>query len=267
MKAYYAIFRQQLLGGLQYRAGFWGSTVTHVVWVYVRVVILSLFYRYGGGEAGVTLTEAAAMIWLQEMALNLMPGFGTDFTVWNKIRKGEVGYDLVRPLDVYNHWYASAASVKLSGFLLSIAPVTLAALLAPGDIKLRLAASPLSLLAGLLTLSTGLAVSCAVICLGYAAQMDANVGEAPASVLMVVAQILAGSLLPLQLWPDFMQGFLRFQPFASMMDLPLRFMAGTAGLSELPGVLLTQAVWGVVIWRLGRAWIGRNLKRMIVQGG
>ena len=51
------------------------------------------------------------------------------------------------------------------------------------------------------------------------------------------------------------------------MDLPLRFMAGTASLSELPRVLLTQAAWGAVIWRLGRAWIGRNLRRLIVQGG
>ena len=51
MRAYFAVFRQQLLAGLQYRAGFWGTTVTHVVWVYVRVVIVAIFYRYGSGQA------------------------------------------------------------------------------------------------------------------------------------------------------------------------------------------------------------------------
>ena len=66
MKPYYAIFRQKLRDGLQYRAGFWGTTATHVVWVYVRVVIVDIFYRYGSGQAGVTLRQAAAMIWLQE---------------------------------------------------------------------------------------------------------------------------------------------------------------------------------------------------------
>ena len=111
-----------------------------------------------------------------------------------------------------------------------------------------------SVLAGLFTLCTGLVVSCAAICLKYGAQMDVNVGEAPARVMALVMQILGGYVLPLQLWPDFMQGFLKWQPFASMIDLPLRFMAGTASLSELPQVL-------------GRAWIGRNLKRLIVQGG
>ena len=267
VKPYLAIFRQKLMSGLQYRAGYWGTTTTHVVWVYMRVVIVGIFYRYGSGQAGVTLSQAATMIWLQEMALNLMPGFGVDFAVWDKISKGDVGYDLVRPLDVYNHWYMSALSDKLARFLLSIGPVMAFALLTPGEIGLRLSSSPLHLLAGLFTLATGLVVSCAVICLCYAAQMDVNVGDAPARVLMIVSQILAGSLLPLQLWPDGMQAFLRLQPFAAMMDLPLRFFAGSAALSELPGVLLGQLAWGVLIWRLGRAWIGRNLRRLVAQGG
>ena len=267
LKPYAALFRQRLLEGLQYRAGFWGSTITHVVWVIVRVVIVGIFYRHGSGQAGVTLTQAAAMIWLQEMALNLMPGFGVDFTVWNKIAKGDVAYDLVRPLDVYSQWYVSALSDKLARFMLSIVPVTAVALLARGDMGLYLAPSPLSVLAGLFTLATGLMLSCAVICLCYAVQMDVNMGDAPSRVMMILAQILAGSVLPLQLWPDAMQTFLRWQPFAAMMDLPLRFMAGSASLSELPPVLLSQLVWGVLIWRLGRAWIGRNLRRLIAQGG
>ena len=267
MKPYFAIFRQKLLSGLQYRAGFWGTTTTHVVWVYMRVVVVSIFYRYGSGQAGVTLAQAATMIWLQEMALNLMPGFGVDSAVWNRISKGDVAYDLVRPLDVYNHWYMSALSDKLARFLLSIGPVTLFAVLTPGEIGLHLSSSPLSLLAGLATLATGLILSCAVICLCYAVQMDVNVGDAPARVLMILSQILAGSLLPLQLWPDALQGFLRLQPFAAMMDLPLRFFAGTASLDELPRVLLSQAAWGVLIWRLGRIWIGHNLRRLIAQGG
>ena len=131
MRPYLAIFRQKLMSGLQYRAGFWGTTTTHVVWVYMRVVLVSIFYRYGSGQAGVTLSQAATMIWLQEMALNLMPGFTADNTAWEKISKGDVGYDLVRPLDVYNHWYVSAFSDKLARFLLAIGPVALVGI--PGE--------------------------------------------------------------------------------------------------------------------------------------
>ena len=266
-RAYFAIFRQQLLSGLQYRAGFWGGTATHIFWAYVRVAIIIVFYRHGSGGDGMALQQAVSLLWLQEIALNLLPGYGVDVGVWDKIQKGDVGYDLIRPLDVYSHWYVSALSNKLSLFLLSVGPVGLAALLMPGEMALKITAPLPSVLAGLFTLCTGLVVSCAAICLKYGAQMDVNVGEAPARVMALVMQILGGYVLPLQLWPDFMQGFLKWQPFASMIDLPLRFMAGTASLSELPQVLLVQLIWGVVLWRLGRAWIGRNLKRLIVQGG
>ncbi len=118
-----------------------------------------------------------------------------------------------------------------------------------------------------MTLITGLFFSCAVICLSYAAYMDVSVGPSLANVLMLISQVLAGSVLPLQLWPDKMQRFLAWQPFAGLMDLPLRFMVGSATLSELPRVLLLQAFWGAVIFLLGRFWIRRNLRRPIVQGG
>lgn len=265
--AYFALCRQQLLSKLAYRAGLWSKLSTNIFWAYVRCAILIAFYRYGTGEAGLSLSQAVSMVWLQQIALNLLPGFGMDFTVWNKITTGDVGYDLLRPLDIYGHWYANAVAIKLAPFALALVPVTLAALLTPGAWGLRLSVSPLSFLAGLLTLSTGLLVSCAVICLSYAACMDTRVGPVGANIIMTVSQILAGSLLPLQLWPDFLQPFLALQPFSAMMDLPLRFFVGSASLAELPRVLLLQLVWGALIVLVGRCWIGRNLRKLVLQGG
>ena len=267
MRAYWALFRQQMIAGLQFRAGFWSRLLTNIFWGFARSAIIAAFYRYGSGEAALSLSQAVAMVWIQQIALNLMPGFGMDMSVWNKISRGDVAYDLARPLDIYNHWYVSAAAVKLAPFLLAIVPVSLAALMAPGDLALRISASPAQFFAGILTLMSGLGVSCAVILISYAALMDVNVGYAPANVIMIVSQILAGSILPLQLWPDFMQSFLLYQPFSSMLDLPLRFMTGSASLNQLPRVLLLQAVWGAALWQAGRAWIRRNLKKMILQGG
>lgn len=267
MKACFALFRQQLMAQLQYRASFWSKLITSIFWAYTHSAILLAFYRFGAGTAALTLTQAVAMIWIREIASNLLPGFGMDMGVWNKICKGEVAYDLVRPMDIYTNWYMSALAVKLAPCLLNALPITLAALITPGQLGLRLSVSPLCFCAGLFTLITGLFFSCAVICLSYAACMDANVGPHPANVLMLIVQVLAGSILPLQLWPDSLQRFLVWQPFAGLMDLPLRFMVGSADLSELPRVLLLQAFWGVAIFLLGRFWMHRNLRRLIVQGG
>ena len=265
--AYFALFRQHLLGALEFRVGFWSKITTNIFWAYVRIAIIFAFYRYGTGEASLSLSQAVAMTWIQEIALNLLPGFGMDFTVWRKITSGDVGYDLLRPLDLYGHWYANAVAIKVAPTVLAFVPITLIGLLAPGEFALRISVSPVMFLAGLLSLTTGLLVSCAMICLCYAACMDTRLGNAPANVMMTVSQILAGSILPLQLWPDFLQPFLTYQPFAAMMDLPLRFFVGSASLSELPRVLGLQLIWGIVIVFLGRRWIHRNLRKLVMHGG
>lgn len=265
--AYFALFRQHLLGALEFRIGFWSKIIANIFWAYVRSAIIVAFYRYGTGDASLSITQAVAMIWMQQIALNLLPGFGMDFTVWRKITSGNVGYDLLRPLDLYGHWYANAVAIKVAPFVLALVPVALVGLITPGDLGLRLSVSPVSFLAGVLTLTTGLLFSCAVICLCYAACMDTRLGNAPANVMMTISQILAGSLLPLQLWPDFLQPFLTYQPFAVMMDMPLRFFVGSASLSELPRVLGLQLIWGTAIVVAGRKWIGRNLRKLVMQGG
>lgn len=267
IRPYLSILRKNLSGSLQYRGGTWGRLFTNAFWGCARSAIVVAFYKYGNADPSISMQQAVTLIWLQQIAMNLLPGMGMDFSVWNKIARGDVGYELLRPMDVYTHWYANAVAIKLSQFLLAVVPMSIAGLLVPGDIGMGLPVSVWHLLACLLTLATGLMISCAAICMSYAMLMDVNVGREPASLFMTVTQILAGSYLPLQLWPDAVQKILRFQPFAGMMDIPLRFYVGSEPLSSLPGVVLMQAAWAAVIIFLGRSWIMKNLHKLTIQGG
>ena len=76
MKAYIALFRQQFLSRLQYRAAFWSQVVTSIFWAYVHTAIIAMFYRFGSGTASLTLRQAIAFIWLKEIAFTLLPGIG-----------------------------------------------------------------------------------------------------------------------------------------------------------------------------------------------
>lgn len=268
LRPYFSILRKNLTGQLQYRTGTWTKLFINAFWGCARSAIIAAFYRYGSGESALTLQQAVTMVWLQQIALNLLPGFGgMDQAVWSKIVRGDVGYELLRPMDVYAHWYASAAASKIAPFLLSAAPITLAGLLVPGEIGMGLPASPAHLAACLLTLATGLTISCAVIMFSYALLMNVNAGTGPANILMYTAQILAGSVLPLQLWPESVQSLMRSLPFAGMMDLPLRFFVGSEPLANLPGVIFMQLFWAAALIALGRLWIGRRLNRLTIQGG
>ncbi len=132
-KPYFSILKKNLTGRMQYRAGTWTQLLTNAFWGCARSVILVSFYRYGSGGSALSMQQAVTMVWLSQIAMNLLPGMGgVDQAVWNKIVRGDVGYELLRPMDAYWHWYASAAAGKIAPFLLAVGPMTLTGFLVPG---------------------------------------------------------------------------------------------------------------------------------------
>ena len=269
MKAYFSILRQQMIGQMQYRAGFWAGMSTHIFWGVARAAILVAFYVYGQGEAGITMQQAVSMVWLQQLAGVLVPGWNTnaDAALYNQLRTGDVAYELLRPLDAYTHWYVRSIAGRIGTFLLELVPILGIGLLVPEPWGLGAPVSPLHALACLITLLSGLFTSCAMILLSYAMVLDVRVGDAPSRMAVTVAQILSGLYLPLQLWPEGMQTFLYYQPFAGMLDLPVRLYVGAQPLSRAGEIVLLQAFWPAVFVLTGRAWIGRSFKKLVIQGG
>ncbi len=269
MKAYFSILRQQMIGQMQYRAGFWAGMSTHIFWGVARAAILVAFYVYGQGEAGITMQQAVSMVWLQQLAGVLVPGWNTnaDAALYNQLRTGDVAYELLRPLDAYTHWYVRSIAGRIGTFLLELVPILGIGLLVPEPWGLGAPVSPLHALACLITLLSGLFTSCAMILLSYAMVLDVRVGDAPSRMAVTVAQILSGLYLPLQLWPEAMQTFLYYQPFAGMLDLPVRLYVGAQPLARAGEIVLLQAFWTAVFVLTGRAWIGRSFKKLVIQGG
>ena len=269
MKAYFSILRQQMIGQMQYRAGFWAGMSTHIFWGVARAAILVAFYVYGQGEAGITMRQAVSMVWLQQLAGVLVPGWNTnaDAALYNQLRTGDVAYELLRPLDAYTHWYVRSIAGRIGTFLLELVPILGIGLLVPEPWGLGAPVSPLHALACLITLLSGLFTSCAMILLSYAMVLDVRVGDAPSRMAVTVAQILSGLYLPLQLWPEGMQTFLYYQPFAGMLDLPVRLYVGAQPLARAGEIVLLQAFWTAVFVLVGRAWIGRSFQKLVIQGG
>lgn len=267
MRSYIALIRQRMIALLQFRVAFFSKITVHIFWGYVRAAIILAYYVYGEGSARIDVRQAIAMIWLVQAAQTLLPGIAMDMNVWEKIRTGDVGYELLRPLDLYGNWYASAIAAKLSPFLIEVGPTILVALITPGNFALMPPASALHLVCCVVALMTGLTLSCAAICLSYAMAMDVRVGIEPARFFLFFVQMMAGVLLPLQLWPEGMQRFLEWQPFAAAMDLPFRLYTGSAAPGDLWQIVMKQFLWAGAMIAIGRFWIHRNLKKLVIQGG
>lgn len=82
-----------------------------------------------------------------------------------------------------------------------------------------------------------------------------------------LVMVFSGMIVPLPLFPDFLQPFLENQPFRGLVDVPFRLYTGNIPATELVPELMHQLVWSAAIVLAGRWLLARSMQRVVVQGG
>lgn len=272
-RPYAAAFAARFLLMLQYRAAALAGFATQCWWGGIKVMIYAAFYAAAPAAAGasLTLSQTITYTWVAQALLALVP-WGGDPEIAQAVRSGAVGYDRLRPVDTYGWWYARAAAWMTARVLPRAALMfAFAAVLLPliGLETWSWRPPPDLAQAGLFIISAVLLVALSsswVMILNLAAVRfldERGVNALTASLIIV----FSGNLLPLPLFPDWMQTFLFVQPFAGMLDIPVRIYSGNlVGSGALAGLAL-QAGWTVVLILLGRAWMRRLMGQLQMQGG
>jgi ABC-2 type transport system permease protein len=270
---YRAAFASRFLLVLQYRSAAVAGFLTQCWWGGLKVMILAAFYgaSQAGGAAPITLAQAITYSWLTQALLMMLPWMG-DPEVSAAVRTGAVTYDRLRPVDAYAFWFVRSAGWiaarlvprAILMFLFAGAALPLVGLgdwswRPPADLAAMLGFAVSAVLA--LLLSSGVMMLINIITLTTLTDRGANAISLP----LVVA--LSGSLLPLALFPDWLQTVLLIQPFAGLLDIPIRiYMGKLVGAGAIGGVGL-QLFWTVAVIALGRVAMSRALRRLEVQGG
>jgi ABC-2 type transport system permease protein len=270
-RASFSIFRIKSAEGFQYRIAGLAGASTSIIYGLIEITVYSVFYHYAehpsaGILAGLTLSQVVSYAWLAQV-LFLMQPMSIDSDILNKIVSGDVGIEMCRPLDLYFHWFAKIAAGRLSPILWRGSIVLLASMLMPISYRLS---PPASLPNFLLTLFSFL--SAFLLCTAFGTfvcviRLNITWGEGPTYIIMLLGGVLSGSYLPLQLWPEFMQKFLLFQPFAGYLDIPLRLYLGTIPLNQAFGAIALQLLWAAAFILIGRRIMNLRIKKIIVQGG
>src|SRR5262249_31940123 len=87
------------------------------------------------------------------------------------------------------------------------------------------------------------------------------------SIMTGLVIVLSGNVVPLPLFPDWLQSALYWQPFRGLADVPFRIYSGNIDAAAAPFEILLQLGWTALIVAIGYGVLARARSRVVVQGG
>lgn len=267
VKKYLSFLRIQFSGGLQYRAAAFGGLMTQFVWGFMYIMLYKAFYTADASAFPMSFEELTSYVWLQQAFLVMFFLWFYDNDVFNMIRNGDVAYELVRPLDLYNMWFTKHAANRLVKTFLRCFPIFILGFILPSPYGLSLPVDISTFLLFILTLILGFMVVCAFCMLIYIATFYTLNPIGVRMLASAVGELLTGQIVPLPFFPDDIRKVVELTPFASMQNLPFRIYSGDIKGNEIFYGILLQVFWIIILVFFGKLWMKKALKKVVVQGG
>jgi ABC-2 type transport system permease protein len=240
-----------------------GVFVNTVFGIIKLSILLGVATSAGGTVAGYDPASLSTYAWVSQGLIAVVMLFGwTELA--DRVRTGDIAIDLARPVDLQLSWLA--ADLGRAGWALlsrAIVPIAFGALI----FGFHWPTDPTALV--LLPVSLVLAV-----CVSFALRFMLNLVafwlvEIQGLVLLyvLVSGLLGGNLVPVQLFPGWLQAVAYATPFPSMMQSPIDLVTGQATGAGAAREVAAQLAWAVAMLLLGRVVLSRATRRLVVQGG
>lgn len=267
IRKYLSILRVRFTNGMQYRAAALAGVVTQFAWGGMYLILYHRFYQSGSGVFPMDMQALSAYIWLQQAFLALFMVWNMDHDIFELITSGNVAYELCRPCDLYSMLLFQTLGSRLAKAVLRCFPILIIAAFLPSPYGMCLPSSWQA--AGLFTLSFSLgALVVAAFCMLIYISAFFTISPMGVRIIAVsVVDFFSGSIIPLPFFPEKLQVVFSLLPFGSMQNAPFRIYGGDLAGAQALASILIQVCWLFVLLLLGRLFMKKALKRVVIQGG
>jgi ABC-2 type transport system permease protein len=271
MRPYLAVIAVRFKMLLQYRAAAWAGFGTQLFWALIKVMVFAAFFESATTSQPMTFSQVLVYIWLGQALLALLP-WNVDAEIAGEIRSGAVAFEMLRPLDLYGYWFARTLAFRAAPAMLRMPPMLLFAwfLLPAFGFQEWALAPPAGWLSGLLfafSLAGMLALSTAFTMILHITLMWTVSGEGVNRMMPGIVPVFAGLIIPLPLFPDWLQPILYWQPFRGMADVPFRIYSGHIPPDAAIAEIAVQWIWFGIIVLFGYWLLTKARRNLVVQGG
>ncbi len=268
MKAIKSIFRLNFLNDLQYRSQALAGMATQFFFGFVFVMVYVAFYESGStNKLPMPLDQLVSYWWLNQALFALVYMWTKEKDLLSMIKNGNVAYELIRPINFYFKWYVTMLSKRIAKVLLRFAPVIIIAYLLPKPFNLSGPASLESFLLFIISLILSsflvIGISMIIHMITFFTLNEKGVME----IFMSTSEIMAGGIVPLTLFPEFLYKIAYVLPFRYTCDLPFRIYTGNIPINEAIPDLIGSFIWIIVTILIGYLLTRKALNQAVIQGG
>ena len=261
LEPYVEFAKKALMREATYRFDVFTTVASFAVRIYLLKMVWTALYARNAAPSELSLQ---AIITYSTVALLMGIVMDIDQTraLHDKLHDGSIATDFMKPIVVPLYFFADGSGEVLFHAVLLIPSLLIAVLLVhivvPGP--LALGAFFLSFGLGYLV---GLFINFILNCTAFWTL------EIHAVQLIVtwLTDLLGGELIPLALFPAFLQPFAYALPFAAMFSTPLLIFVGQIPPQRYAEAIGTQALWVVVLAAVSGVMWRAGARRVVVQGG
>lgn len=232
----------------------------------VTIYLITLVWRsaYGGRTDvdGIGADQLLVYLTIANLQLYfLRPEIAGD--IQERIRQGQIGFDLGRPVGYPSQLFATAAGdlIGLMPMMLVAVPVAVIAgeLRAPDSPGVAMAYLGSLLLAWIVALQLNMLI-------GFVSFWTLEMTGFQ-MIYTLVGNFATGALVPLWFMPDALQTVIQLLPFQAIAFVPVSIYVGEPATGSIGTALLLQVIWiGILV--LVVRWVWRQaFRRTVIQGG
>jgi ABC-2 type transport system permease protein len=252
-------FQQRLVYRFSIIAGLLRTLAEVMVFRQLWISLYSGRQTYSGVTLDQTLLYAVVSIIISPLFPNMLVN-----RVSQRIRSGDIIFDITRPLHISNQLFSQVVGATLSTFLTTSLPMLV---LVSVFMRISWPVSAMTWGAFSVSFAFGYIISFLIdyiaALLGFWLTNTSGVLYAKWS----ITRILGGTYVPLWVFPSILGKLITYLPFAAVSYVPLSILVGRVAISQVPQALATQVIWIIVLWCLSRAVYSAGVHKLSVQGG
>lgn len=267
MKKYISFFRLRFVMGLQYRSAALAGVATQFVWGTMEILMFRAFYEADAAAFPMTLQATCSYIWMQQAFLSLFMAWMMEGEIFNAIVDGNISYELCRPVNLYDMWFARSMANRFSMALLRCIPVLLVSVLIKAPYGMMAPVSWKAFLLFVITLFLGAFVTIAFCMLVYISCFFTVSSTGVRMVAVSVVEFFQGGVIPIPFFPEKVREIMELLPFAAMQNVSFRIYSGDLSGKAMEKAVFLQVFWLIVLIAAGRGLNRIAMKKVVVQGG